>query len=215
MKIRNFLILATTLFAMYSGTNIKKVNILIIGDSISIGYTPFVKKSLKTVANVVHNEGNAQSSSNGVAKIQDWIGSEKWDIIQFNFGLWDVAYRPAGSMKLDKVNGTITTPPDIYQTNLEKIVQELLKTKAKLIFVTTSYIPVDEPGRIAGDEDVYNAIALKVMRKYGITVNNITVASKKIHEKNGLGTNNVHYNEKGYKELSTVITAGLKSILGS
>jgi lysophospholipase L1-like esterase len=150
---------------------------------------------------------------NGVNKIKSWIGTKHWDIIQFNFGLWDVAYRPQGSMKLNKVKGVITNSPAVYKANLEKIVQELLKTKAKQIFVTTSYIRVNESGRISGDENIYNAIALEVMHNHGISVNNITTESQKIHAENGLSSNNVHYNEKGYEQLATLISEKLKTIL--
>jgi lysophospholipase L1-like esterase len=212
-KIRNLIISTFTLLLMCSSSNSQKFNILIIGDSISIGYTPYVAASMNNVANIIHNDGNAQSSSNGVSNIKRWIGSTKWDIIQFNFGLWDLAYRRAGTKKLDKKDGVLTATPAEYKANLELIVQELIKTNAKLIFVKTSYVPVDELGRFVGDEDIYNAVALEVMNKYGITVNDITTESKNIHLQNGLGTNNVHYNAAGYQQLASLITAGLNKIL--
>ena len=71
----------------------KKPKILIIGDSISIGYTPFVKENLIEKAIVKHNPGNAQHSGTGLKKVKEWIGDEDWDIIQFNWGLWDLCYR--------------------------------------------------------------------------------------------------------------------------
>ena len=63
--------------------------VLIIGDSISIGYTPRVRKLLKGKANVHRPKTNCRWSAFGNEKILDWIGNSKWDLIHFNFGLWD------------------------------------------------------------------------------------------------------------------------------
>ncbi len=67
--------------------------ILIIGDSISNGYMPFVEEYFEGKAIVRHNPGNAQHSGFGLQKIREWIGSEEWDVIQFNWGLHDLCYR--------------------------------------------------------------------------------------------------------------------------
>ena len=71
----------------------KKTKILIIGDSISIGYTPFVKAYFYDKAIVSHNPGNAQHTGTGLLKIEEWLEHENWDIVQFNWGLWDLCYR--------------------------------------------------------------------------------------------------------------------------
>ena len=47
----------------------KVSNVLIIGDSISIGYTPFVQKTLSPGINVEHNEGNGGSTLRGIENI--------------------------------------------------------------------------------------------------------------------------------------------------
>src|SRR5210317_211530 len=68
-------------------------NVLILGDSISIGYTPFVKELLKGEANVqrpIHPNGraeNCQGTLNGVKHIDRWLEDTQWDVIHFNFGL--------------------------------------------------------------------------------------------------------------------------------
>ena len=43
--------------------------ILIIGDSISLGYTPNVKEMFQGRAEVVHNPGNAQHTGTGLEQI--------------------------------------------------------------------------------------------------------------------------------------------------
>ncbi|MFT7249630.1 MAG: hypothetical protein ACI97P_002411 [Arcticibacterium sp.] len=196
-----------------------KPRILIIGDSVSIGYTPFVKENLINEADVFHNPGNAQHTGTGLQKIQEWIGDEKIDIIQFNWGLWDLCYRHPDSEvqgKRDKENGKITYSVDEYATNLDSIVAILQTiTEAKLIFVTTSYVPENEAGRFKKDVVLYNDAAKKVMQKYTVVVNDIYEQSIPIHLKFGKGLDNVHYTKQGYKELGKQVTQFLNTEIDS
>jgi lysophospholipase L1-like esterase len=210
------LLLTIFLAFAYLGFAPEKKNVLIIGDSISIGYTPFVRKSLVEIAIVDHNEGNAQHTGTGLKKINSWLGSKHWDVIHFNWGLWDLCYRnPSTPNKkgLDKVNGKITFTPAEYEANLRQLVEILKKTKAKLIFATTTMVPLDEPGRKAGDDKVYNKIAVKIMKENGIQINDINALSYKVHAQNGLGTDNVHYNPNGYEQLARPVAEAIKNAL--
>jgi lysophospholipase L1-like esterase len=210
---KNILLLCLSI-VLLSGTPPKK-KILIIGDSISIGYFPFVKEALADNAEVFHNKGNAQHTGTGLKKINDWLGQEKWDVIQFNWGLWDLCYRPdvKGTEERDKVNGKLTTTPEQYRENLQQLVDILKKTNAKLVFVTTTYVPENETGRFAEDAQKYNAIAKEVMKKNGIPVNDIFKKSKKVHKKYGAAPDDVHYTKDGYKELSESIICYLKKLI--
>lgn len=204
--IKYFLLSITFLFlGSFSST---KTKILIIGDSISIGYTPFVKENLKDRALVVHNKGNAEHSGTGLLKLKDWLGNEDWDIIQFNWGLWDLCYRHPDSKvqgTRDKINGKITYSLTEYEKNLREIIKILKPTNAKLIFVTTSYVPEKEAGRFKGDEIKYNEIAKKVMMENDILINDIHPASEKIHSKHKKAEGDVHYTPEGYKLLADEI----------
>ena len=200
------------LFAAF--TTPGKPKVLIIGDSISIGYFPFVKEALKDKADLVHNPGNAQATHKGLKELDTWLSAEKWDIIQFNWGLWDLAYRNPESKiqgNRDKVNGKVTSTPEVYRRNLETLVARLEKTGAKLIFVTTTYVPAEDEGRFAGDDVKYNSIALEVMKKHNIPVNDLYATSVGVHAKYGLGANNVHYSAEGYQVLSKQIVKGLEA----
>ena len=180
-------------------------NVLIIGDSISIGYTPFVKKALEGKANVIHNKGNAQHTGNGLAKLDDWLGDNQWDVIHFNWGLWDLCYRSEQSKvqgNRDKVNGKVTFTPEEYGENLEQLVIRLKKTGAKLIFATISFVPDGEKGRFRKDDKRYNKVALKIMKQYNIEVNNLNKLSKKVHSKHKKAEGDVHYTPEGYKLLA-------------
>lgn len=192
----------------------KNPKILIIGDSISIGYTPFVQNELKGRADVYHNPGNAKHTGTGIENIEKWIGDQQWDIIQFNWGLWDLCYRHPDSKlygQRDKINGKLTHTVEEYATNLDSIIGKIkAKSKAKLIFVTTTHIPDEEAGRFQQDALRYNEVAKRIMKEHNILVNDIYEQSTAIHKKYGIGSDDVHYSKQGYRKLGHLITDFLK-----
>jgi hypothetical protein len=150
--------------------------VLLIGDSICGGYEKGVKKLLAGKAEVVKQEGNAEHTGTGLKKLDAWLGDGKWDVIHFNWGLWDVAHRNPKSKNfghLDKVDGTLTTPLPDYEKNLRALVARLKKTGATLIWASTTPVPEGEPGRIKGDEVKYNAVAAKIMAENGIAIDDL------------------------------------------
>ncbi|GAB5552264.1 MAG: SGNH/GDSL hydrolase family protein [Saprospiraceae bacterium] len=213
----NLLLLVSLLLTTLATCNKSKPKILIIGDSISIGYTPFVKENLIERAEVYHNPGNAQHTGTGVNKIEEWLGDQDWDIIQFNWGLWDLCYRHPDSKvqgNRDKVNGAITYQVEDYAANLDSIVILLKQnTEAKLIFVSTTYVPAEEAGRFVEDPIRYNIVAKKIMEKHSIDINDIYEESKNIHQAFGKGPDDVHYSKAGYEKLGLVITQFLEKQL--
>ena len=187
----------------------RKLKIMIIGDSISLGYTPYVKEYFSDHLVIVHNPGNAQHTGTGLEKIKEWIGNEDWDIIQFNWGLWDLCYRHPDSEvqgNRDKINGKITYSIEDYKRNLDSIITTLKKiTDSRLVFVTTTYVPENEAGRFAADAVKYNEAAIEIMKKNSIIVNDIYEQSIPIHKKFGKGVDDVHYTKEGYEKLSNLI----------
>jgi hypothetical protein len=184
-------------------------NLLIYGDSISIGYTRCVREKLKGKANVYRlhcNGGDSGSFITHMTKMHDVMRNKKlnrpwtfqWDIIHFNVGLHDLKYLSKG--KLDKKNGKQVSSTDAYKKNLHAIVAYLKKLSpdAKLIFATTTPVPEGESGRIAGDAERYNAAAIVVLRKFPeITINNLFTFTKPNHSKWWTKPGNVHYNATG------------------
>ncbi|MHC5057891.1 MAG: SGNH/GDSL hydrolase family protein [Planctomycetota bacterium] len=190
--------------------------VLIIGDSISLGYTPHVKRMLKGKAEVVHNRGNAQHTATGLKRLDSWLGKGKWDVIHFNWGLWDLCYRHPESKvqgRRDKVRGKITIPLEQYGKNLDRLVARLKKTKAVLIWGHTTVVPEKEAGRFAGDAAKYNAIAAKVMKKHGVAVNDLHKLTKSFPPSLFVAPGNVHFTKAGSEKLAKQVAAKIAAAL--
>lgn len=184
-------------------------NVLILGDSISIGYTPFVKEYLKGIANVyrpVFENGsyeNCQGTTNGLLHIDRWIGSRHWDIIHFNFGLHDLKHvDPVTGKNSRKKGDPYQANLKQYKRNLSVIVEKLINSKATLIFATTTPYPDDLKTAIrdAGLSKKYNRVALKVMKKNKIMINDLYSFVLPRMQELQL-PENVHFTKKGSEEL--------------
>ena len=64
--------------------------VLLIGDSISIGYTVAVREALAGAANVHRIPVNGGDTRRGLENLDAWLGEGKWDVIHFNWGLHDL-----------------------------------------------------------------------------------------------------------------------------
>ena len=193
-------------------------NVLLIGDSISIGYTVDVRKALKGKADVFRIRGNARNSAYGLKNIEKFLATKpaKWDLIHFNWGLWDLCYRHPKSKvqgKRDKVNGTLTATLEEYRANMEKIVARLKQTDATLIWCTTTPVPKHEAGRKLGDDLKYNAVAAEIMEKNEISTNNLhahaLLKQAEIQAKEG----DVHFNKKGSAYLAQKVAQEISAAL--
>jgi hypothetical protein len=113
----------------------KLPRVLLIGDSISIGYTVGVRGELKGKANVHRIPTNGGPTTRGLESIDAWLGDGKWDVIHFNWGLHDLAYRNKETGKgLDKAEGKLSTTLEDYAANLDKLVVRMKKTEGEADF---------------------------------------------------------------------------------
>jgi lysophospholipase L1-like esterase len=199
-----------------------KPQVLVLGDSISIGYTPPLRELLADVADVVRpmaNETKAENCSgtlNGVAKIDDWIArAGKPDVITFNFGLHDLKRETQDPKRVASSNPADPpqSDPEAYRRNLTEIVGKLQATGAKLFFVTTTPVPPGKlsPHRDAGDPLLYNAVARQVVEPRGIEVIDLyaVVAENPTWQR----PVNVHFTDEGSVGLATAISKQVRSAL--
>ena len=140
--------------------------VLLIGDSISMGYTVPVRDLLKGKANVHRIPENGGPTPTGTAKLSKWLGTNQWNVIHFNWGLHDLK-----SMETGKAQVSLAE----YEANLRELVKQLQQTKAKLIWCATTPVPDAKltPPRRDSDVQAYNAIAKKVMDENKIPTNDL------------------------------------------
>lgn len=209
--ILSLLILQQLCFQGPKGAPIIKDNpdlprVLIIGDSISMGYTPEVQDFLKGKANVHRVPGNASSTGFGLANLEKWLGKESWNIIHFNFGLHDAKLPPEGVRH---------SPPDVYEKNLRAIVMRLKKTNARLIFATTTPVPNGgnlAPDRKFGDVARYNEIALKVMKEEGVLIDDLNKTIAPLVDK-VQKPRDVHFTKEGSRILGEAVAKSIVEAL--
>jgi hypothetical protein len=171
--------------------------VLLIGDSVSRGYTLAVRKELKGRANVHRAPENCGPLANGLRKLDVWLGTQKWDLIHFNFGIHDRA-----------------TPIADYAMRLEELLGRLEKSGAKIVWASTTPIP-DDPtkGQRASSIVERNAVAAEIVKQRGLAVDDLFLkVSPKLDSLQN--PNDVHFNAAGYDflgaEVATSIRAELK-----
>ncbi len=183
-------------------------NVLIIGDSISIGYFPPARELLKYDAVVVHNPGNAQHTRFGLGKLNEWLGQTEWDVIHFNHGLHDLKYVDENGKNVPVEKGRPQIPIEQYEKNLDELVKRLKKSGAELIFATTTPVPNGTGIRVKGDAKKYNVAAQRVMKKHGVTVNDLySFAMPRLTKIQR--PQNVHFNQTGSFQLGERVAGAI------
>eukprot|EP00945_MAST-04E_sp_MAST-4E-sp1_P008004 g8004.t1 len=151
-------------------------NIIILGDSVSIGYTPFVAKAMKSIAFVQHSpyderDGGAEETAYGVQCLENMMRSPagnklKPDVLMFNWGLHD---GPLGNETVPGQAGL----PNVYAPQLETITRMLIASQpqAKLLFALTSpyMCAVKNDGCVVN----LNNQAAAIMAKYNVPTINL------------------------------------------
>lgn len=183
--------------------------VLLIGDSISMGYTLDVREMLKGKANVHRIPTNGGPTTNGLKNIKAWLGDSKWDVIHFNWGLHDLKYIAEDPSKRadPKAPGShLQVPLADYEKNLAELVKIMQATGTKLIWCNTTPVPAGSDGRVEGDEAKYNEAAARVMTSAGIPTDDLRAhAAAKLAEVQLPA--NVHYSPSGYHYLAEKVAA--------
>lgn len=188
--------------------------VLLIGDSISIGYTLPVRELFRGVANVHRPPVNCSSTVEGLASIEEWLGAQRWDVIHFNFGLHDLKHVDAQGKVVAPEQGRPRVPLEAYAQNLQTLVARLRTRGARLIWCATTPVPEGAHGRIAGSEGDYNRVARKVMEEHGLAVDDLhAFAAARLAEIQL--PHNVHFTPSGYAQLAECVAASIRTALSA
>lgn len=171
----------------------KLPRILLIGDSVSRGYTQATRKELAGKVNVHRAPENCGPTANGLKKLDVWLGEGKWDVIHFNFGIHDRA-----------------TPVADYTQRLEQLIERMQKTGAKLVWASTTPIPDDAAKKQTAASIVeHNAAAADVMKKHNIATDDLFTAITP-HLAEMQNPNDVHFNASGYDFLGHQVATSIE-----
>ncbi|MDE0904766.1 MAG: SGNH/GDSL hydrolase family protein [Planctomycetota bacterium] len=197
-------------------------HVLILGDSISIGYTKTVQEILGPDFKVVrpmHKDGkrmeNCAGTTNGVSAIDRWLALDggPWDVIHFNFGLHDLKRVDAQSRKN---SDDPSSPPqaDIatYSKQLTNITDKLEASGARLIFATTTPVPPGKvrPHRDPKDVELYNAAARSIMIPRQIAIDDLYTFALPLLAEIQLPVN-VHFTPEGSVALAHEVASSIQA----
>ena len=188
--------------------------VLLLGDSISMGYTPHVQELLAGRAHVVrptrpNREGqprpeNCEGTNKGVVELDRWLALDggAWDVIHFNFGLHDLKrVDPETGRNSGDPDHPHQADPERYGRQLAQIVARLQATGARVVFANTTPVPegIQRPYRAPQDARVYNDVARGVMEQAGVPINDLFAFAAEA----GLGRPaDVHFSAEGSRALA-------------
>ena len=174
----------------------KLPRVLLIGDSVSRGYTQPARKVLAGKANVHRAPANCGPTVTGLKNIEVWLGDGRWDLIHFNFGIHDR-----------------NTPSADYTQRLEQLIERMKKTGAKLIWATTTPIPDDPSKKLSAASIVErNKATVGLMNKHGVATDDLFAAITP-HLAAMQIPNDGHFNAKGYDFLGETVAKAIEEQL--
>lgn len=185
--------------------------VLLIGDSISIGYTLEVRKLLAGKANVHRIPVNGGATDVGLANIEAWLGDGKWDVIHFNFGLHDAKYSSPTEQRASR---------EAYVKNLEALAKRMQATGARLIFATTTPVPdkldatkpTTTSTRRFDSIPERNKLAVEALTKMGVATDDLYAVVVPLQSQI-LRPNDVHFTPEGYTALAKAVAASIEAEL--
>ena len=166
-------------------------NLLLIGDSIRMGYDKSVKKTLDGKANVIFPEENCRFASYVLRYFHEYLGDINGldiDVIHWNAGLWDC---------LRLFGEEPHTPIDVYAYYIERICKRIKKIcpDARVIFATSTKVLSEKMSedfkRYNEEIEEYNKAAVNVVKKYGFEINDLYSLSVTLPE--NVHSDPVHY----------------------
>lgn len=174
---------------------------LTIGDSISKGYAPELQKLYSTYQ-VISNSCNGKNSDNGVRYINIWVGhSEHWSYCTLNHGIWNLL---PWNNEYDR---PWNVGVDQYVADLEYEINVLNQVCDKIMFITSTALPVNYPWNSDSELIELNIAATAKMKTLGVKVcdlHELSLQLTELHE-HPERQDDVHFVQEGYEILAQAI----------
>jgi len=178
------------------------VDLVLIGDSIRMGYQATVRERLASV-DIWSPEANGGDSANVMAHLDEWVVAHSPQLVHLNCGLHDIK-KPFDS-------GRAQVGLDEYRRHLHEIFDRILSTGARLVWASTT--PVDEDlhhrnkgfDRFTADVDAYNSVALDLAMVENVPVNDLHAIIESADRTHLLREDGVHFSEEGSRLLGDAV----------
>ena len=179
--------------------------VLLLGDSIRLSYQALVGEKLGSRAEVVGPADNCRFTKYTLWYVNLWVDElGKPDIIHWNNGLWDV-YR-------HNILAGIFTPLDEYLCELKRILTELRKTDAKIMWASTTPVNPNHQFCRNPDIDLYNKAAEEFMKAENIEINDLNnLVKEKIQL--FICEDNIHLTDQGKEVCAEAVAAAMNKYL--
>lgn len=183
--------------------------VILIGDSIRLGYQETVRQELAGAADVITEKSNGGTSKNVLAHLNEWVIAKAPSVLHINCGLHDLR------KELD--TGRPVVPIEEYAENVRRILTQVRQgTSAAVIWATTT--PVNEPqyhrrvrvDRYEADVLAYNDAAVRVARESGAAINDLFAAVMDAGRDTVLGDDGVHFSEEGSRLLGRAVAGAIR-----
>ena len=152
-------------------------NLLLIGDSIRMGYDKAVQNTLEGKAKVYFPTENCRFASYVLRYLHEYktlMNGEKVDVLHWNAGLWDC---------LRLFEEEPHTPIEVYAYYIDRICLRIKKIfpDAKVIFATSTAVLSEKMSkdfkRYNEEIEAYNQAAVEVVKKHGFAINDLYAIS--------------------------------------
>ena len=148
--------------------------IILIGDSIRMGYDKYVKEALRDAAEVYYPAENCRFATYIMRFVHEWKKKGEWpedaDIVHWNAGLWDLP---------EIMDDGTVTPIEHYAVQIARIDRRLrmLFPKAKIVFATCTAVEEEKYGatfkRRNCTIEAFNAAALDALKDTDTVINDL------------------------------------------
>ena len=153
--------------------------IVLLGDSIRMGYDKYVKEALSGSAEVLYPKENCKFALNILRCIVEWKRDGGWgddvDLVHWNAGLWDCV----------EVSGDVPlTPLAWYGETVARVDKRLREffPKAKIVFATSTSVAEERYSpdfrRHNAIIEEYNAAALRALASTDTVINDLYSLTK-------------------------------------
>ena len=149
-------------------------NVILIGDSIRMGYDKYIKDALAGTAEVYYPSENCRFAEYVLRYAHEWKKNDGWsqdaDIVHWNAGLWDV---------LELFGDAPMTSPQYYAEAIARIDKRLrmLFPRAKMVFATSTAVLEEKMSenfkRHNSIIEQYNKIAVEALAGTDTQINDL------------------------------------------